>query len=120
MELWTAFVLGLVGSLHCAGMCGPLALALPVSGSSTVSFTTGRFAYNLGRVVAYCLLGFVFGLLGKTLFLAGIQRWISIALGVALLAGLFASRKLSLLKPVTALVGLIKTKMSCLDRKSVV
>ena len=32
MELWTAFMIGLVGSLHCAGMCGPLALALPVTG----------------------------------------------------------------------------------------
>ncbi len=30
MELWTAFILGLVGSLHCAAMCGPLALALPM------------------------------------------------------------------------------------------
>ena len=30
----TAFGLGLVSSLHCVGMCGPLALALPLSGFS--------------------------------------------------------------------------------------
>ena len=117
MELWTAFILGLVGSLHCAGMCGPLALALPVTGNSGVSFATGRLAYNLGRVITYCLLGVVFGLVGKTLLLAGVQRWVSIALGVALLGGLFASRKLSLIKPVTALVGFLKIKMSRLLRR---
>jgi uncharacterized protein len=117
MELWTAFVLGLVGSLHCAGMCGPLALALPQTGNPGLSFSAGRLAYNLGRVVTYCLLGLVFGLLGKTLFLAGIQRWVSIALGLTLLFGLFASRKLVLLKPVTALVNWLKSKMSVLLRR---
>ena len=117
MELWTAFILGLVGSLHCAGMCGPLALALPQTGNSTISFATGRLAYNLGRVVTYCLLGVIFGLIGKTIFLAGIQRWVSIALGIALLTGLFASRKLALWKPVTALVGILKSKMSTLLRR---
>ena len=35
IDCWTAFLLGLVGSLHCAGMCGPLALALPTAGNST-------------------------------------------------------------------------------------
>jgi sulfite exporter TauE/SafE len=114
MELWTAFILGLVGSLHCAGMCGPLTLALPQTGNSTVSFAVGRLAYNLGRVVTYCLLGVIFGLVGKTIFLAGIQRWVSIVLGMALFIGLFTSRKLALWKPVTALVGILKSKMSIL------
>ena len=87
-------MLGLVGSLHCAGMCGPLALALPPAGNTTPAYVLGRVAYNLGRIVTYCVLGLVFGLVGATLWLAGIQRWVSIALGVALLLGLFASRKL--------------------------
>jgi sulfite exporter TauE/SafE len=117
MELWTAFILGLVGSLHCAGMCGPLTLALPVSGSSTLSFTTGRIAYNLGRVVTYCLLGVVFGAIGKSLLLAGVQRWVSITLGASLLGGLFISRKLSVLKPTMALVSILKMKMSGLLRQ---
>ena len=101
MELWTAFALGLVGSLHCAGMCGPLALALPHAGNRPASYFVGRAAYNLGRVVTYCVSDSIFGLLGKTLLLAGVQRWLSMALGVVLLVGLFASRKLALWRPVT-------------------
>jgi len=117
MEFTTAFVLGLVGSLHCAGMCGPLALALPHAGHRPVSYFAGRAAYNLGRVVTYCVLGLVFGLLGKTLLLAGVQRWLSIALGVALLIGLFASRKLALWRPISAWVEQLKSGMSALLRR---
>jgi uncharacterized protein len=117
MELWTAFLLGLAGSLHCAGMCGPLALALPNTGNGASGFVLGRAAYNVGRIVTYCALGVVFGLLGKTLWLAGIQRWVSIGLGVVLLAGLFTARRAELSKPVTALVGGLKMRMSALLRR---
>lgn len=117
MELWTAFALGLVGSLHCAGMCGPLAMALPVTGRSTLTFATGRAAYNLGRVITYCLLGILFGGLGKTLLLAGVQRWLSIGLGVLLLAGLFSSRRLAVSSPVTAMVNWLKQRMSGMLRR---
>jgi uncharacterized protein len=117
MEYATAFVLGLVGSLHCAGMCGPLALALPVAGQTAGGYLIGRVAYNLGRIVTYCLMGLVFGALGRTLLLAGIQRWLSISLGVLLLAGLITSRKLALWRPVTALVGQLKNRMSALLRQ---
>jgi sulfite exporter TauE/SafE len=117
MDYWTAFVLGLVGSLHCAGMCGPLALALPGTAISPSRFALGRVAYNLGRIITYCLIGLIFGLFGKTLFLAGVQRWISIALGIVLITGLFASRKLALWKPVTWLVNQLKTRMSELLRQ---
>jgi len=117
MDLWTALTLGLLGSLHCAGMCGPLALALPPAGAGTAGFVGGRLAYNLGRIVTYCLLGLLFGAFGKTLALAGIQRWTSIGLGVALLVGLFASRKLELWKPVTGLVNWLKSNLSGLLRR---
>ena len=92
LDCCTAFLLGLVGSLHCAGMCGPLALALPATGSTTAAHVLGRIAYNAGRIATYCLLGILFGLVGYTLLLAGFQRWVSITLGVALLLGLVASR----------------------------
>lgn len=113
MELWTAFILGLAGSAHCAGMCGPLALALPrTPGASAGTHLLGRMAYNLGRVGTYGLLGMVFGWVGRTLTLAGVQRWVSITLGVALLAGLAlsGSRRLRLpnvlaLAPVRTLFG---------------
>ena len=117
MDLWTAFILGFFGSLHCAGMCGPLALALPVTGNSPSGFVSGRVAYNLGRIVTYVLLGFVFGLVGRALFLAGIQRWLSITLGLLLIVGLFASRRLALWRPVTALVEKLKFGMSSLLRQ---
>ena len=117
MSLWTAFILGLVGSLHCAGMCGPLALALPPAGNSTPGFVLGRVAYNLGRIITYCVFGIVFGLVGRSFLLAGLQRWVSIALGVALLVGLFASRKLALWRPIVSLVEQLKTRMSGLLRR---
>ncbi len=119
MDCGTAFFLGLVGSLHCAGMCGPLALALPAVPTRGPAFVAGRLAYNLGRVVTYCTLGLVFGLAGRTLLLAGLQRSLSIGLGILLLAGLVASRRLGLTAPVTRLVGFLKTRMSgLLTRRS--
>lgn len=121
IDYWTAFVLGLVGSLHCAGMCGVLALALPATGRSNATYVAGRVAYNFGRVITYCILGVVFGLVGKTLVLAGIQRWMSIALGVALLAGLFASRRLVFWRPVNFLLDAVKRRMSgLLKRRSLI
>jgi uncharacterized protein len=116
-DLWTAFLLGLVGSLHCAGMCGPLALALPAAGDTTPAYVLGRVAYNAGRIVTYWLLGIVFGVVGYTLLVAGFQRWFSIALGVVLLLGLFASRRLALARPVTAAVNQLKSRMSVLLRR---
>ena len=112
----TAFILGLVGSLHCAGMCGPLALALPAAGGR-LSFLSGRLAYNLGRIITYCFLGVVFGLVGRTLVLAGVQRWVSISLGLLLLVGLFSSRKLALWRPVIGLVERLKFRMANLLRQ---
>jgi sulfite exporter TauE/SafE len=115
--LFSGLVLGLIGSLHCAGMCGPLALALPGNGRITCGFFAGRLAYNLGRILTYCLLGVVFGLVGRTLALAGVQRWVSITLGIALLLGLFSSHKLAGWRPLTALVGRLKTRMGNLLRR---
>ncbi|MBX3731381.1 MAG: sulfite exporter TauE/SafE family protein [Verrucomicrobiae bacterium] len=91
--LWTAFALGLAGSLHCAGMCGPLALALPSTGSGRIGFTTGRLCYQGGRVITYALMGLLFGLLGQSLALTGIQRWISVTGGVLMLVGLALSSR---------------------------
>lgn len=83
-EILTSFFVGLFGSFHCIGMCGPIAIALPVPNSSNLSFVTGRLLYNLGRVVTYSFLGAVFGLLGSRLVISGFQQSVSIALGVAI------------------------------------
>jgi sulfite exporter TauE/SafE len=119
MIYWSGFILGLLGSLHCAGMCGPLALALPCPGGGRTGAIAGRAAYHLGRILTYCLMGLLFGSLGRSLRLAGIQQSASIALGIALLIGLLASRRLKLWRPVTSLVASLKSSMSlCLRRPS--
>ena len=83
-EILTAFFVGLFGSFHCIGMCGPIAIALPVPNSNNLSFVTGRLLYNLGRVATYSFLGAVFGLLGSRLVISGFQQSVSIVLGIAI------------------------------------
>jgi sulfite exporter TauE/SafE len=117
MDFGIAFTLGLLGSLHCAAMCGPLMLALSVPPGGAGRFVAGRVTYQLGRVTTYVLLGVVAGLIGKSIFLAGLQRWLSIALGVAILAGFLISKKISLTAPVVRMVAKLKTAMSAQLRK---
>ena len=88
IEFWTALMLGLAGSLHCVGMCGPLALALPRPPGRLLG---GRLLYNLGRTVTYAAMGVVFGLLGQTLLVAGWQRGLSIAAGLLILVYLLST-----------------------------
>jgi hypothetical protein len=85
MLFLTAFLTGLFGSFHCAGMCGPIAFALPGKVSSGTKFYVGRLLYNLGRMFSYGLLGLVFGAFGLGLKLAGWQQSVSIAAGVIIL-----------------------------------
>jgi uncharacterized protein len=117
MELWTALLLGLAGSTHCAGMCGPLALAMPSAARTRPSYIFGRIAYNLGRVLTYSLVGVIFGCFGKTLLVAGLQRVMSISLGVLLLVGLFTARRVALWRPVSLLVERVKSPMGVLLRR---
>ena len=119
MELWTALILGLAGSLHCAGMCGPLALALPMTGNTTAAFVLGRVAYNLGRITTYVLLGALFGLIGVTFAVAGLQRWVSLAVGVAILATFVTSSRIAMNTPVTNAVAWLKSQLAkMLQRRS--
>lgn len=89
--LVAGFSIGILGSFHCVGMCGPIALALPVYNKSKSERLFYITLYNLGRVMAYALLGVVFGLLGRQFFIGGYQRFLSIALGVLILFFLFFS-----------------------------
>jgi sulfite exporter TauE/SafE len=92
MELLTALAIGFLGSFHCIGMCGPLALALPVPGSPII-FYAGRILYNAGRLAAYGIMGLLFGTLGKEFVVWGYQQSLSIALGVIILVLLFIPAK---------------------------
>jgi sulfite exporter TauE/SafE len=78
-------ILGAFSSLHCIGMCGPLALALPVQHLSVWQQRLAALMHNLGRITTYALFGFVFGLAGRSLQLAGFQQWLSIISGAVIL-----------------------------------
>lgn len=80
----TAFITGLLGSFHCLGMCGPIALIAP-SGISYTEFLGGRLFYNLGRIITYSLIGLVIGTFGYGLNVAGAQQYISVIAGIILL-----------------------------------
>lgn len=86
MFLWTAFIVGLVGSAHCAGMCGPIALALPLKSDNWFTRISGGLIYNIGRIITYMILGAIFGLLGKGLHMAGFQLWASVVIGILMIA----------------------------------
>lgn len=85
MEIWTGFAIGFLGSFHCVGMCGPIALALPVFSDSKLELFIGRFLYNLGRVISYAFFGLIFGLIGNRLFVIGLQQYLSILIGAAII-----------------------------------
>jgi len=83
-----AFFVGLFGSLHCIGMCGPLAFAIPASQKGWLSLVADKFLYNLGRVFSYTTLGFLIGFIGRQLWISGLQQGISLASGLLIvLAG---------------------------------
>ncbi len=86
MEIWTGFLIGFLGSFHCVGMCGPIALALPFGNQSNFQLVIGRLLYNLGRSLTYAFFGAIFGLFGKGIEVAGLQKWASILLGVSILS----------------------------------
>lgn len=61
----SAFVAGLVTSLHCAGMCGPIAcMLLPVRGDKADASTVSS-VYHLARLGSYALLGGIAGGIGR-------------------------------------------------------
>lgn len=90
MELFSGFIIGLLGSFHCVGMCGPIVLSLPGGLFSKWSFIINRLLYNSGRIITYMMLGALFGLLGNRLNLFGLQQFISISIGVLILTGILA------------------------------
>ena len=83
--LFSAIIFGLISSLHCIGMCGPIAMMLPVSHNNPTKKVLQIMVYHFGRIFSYSILGFVFGLLGRGLYLAGFQQNVSIIVGVLMI-----------------------------------
>ena len=119
--LWSAFLIGLFGSFHCIGMCGPIALALPIQNNNRLNLIVGRLLYNIGRAITYAAIGLVFGLVGQSLSLAGLQQSVSIIAGVLILLMVLLpskiSQKIYLLKPAYGFSNFLKRKFGTLLRK---
>ena len=82
-------MLGFLTSFHCIGMCGPIALALPLQGKSKTIRAFGGLLYNLGRTTTYIVFGTVFGIFGQGFGALGFQRWVSIAAGLLMILSVF-------------------------------
>ena len=89
--LITGLILGITSNLHCIGMCGPIAMAIPVNRKSNWTVLSGILQYNFGRIFTYALLGSLVGSIGITVQTFGFLQWLSIISGVFLI--LFAWRK---------------------------
>ena len=89
LVLISALLLGLMGSFHCAGMCGPIAIALPLHGNRLPQKIYGGVLYNLGRTLTYGVMGAVFGLLGQGVKMIGFQQKVSIIMGAIMIISVF-------------------------------
>lgn len=121
--LYTALLFGIISSFHCVGMCGPIALVLPVDRSNNTRKVIQIMLYHIGRLTSYAMLGLFFGLLGKGLHLAGLQQQLSIIIGVLMiLLVLIPEKKMvqyNFSKPVFRLISKVKSHMGTqLKRKT--
>jgi len=85
-----AFFIGLFGSVHCVGMCGPLAFAVPSLRNNWLAVVSDKTMYNAGRIITYTFLGLVIGFVGKQLWLSGLQQGVSILSGLLILLAGFS------------------------------
>ncbi len=121
--LWSAIILGLLGSFHCVGMCGPIAFMLPVDRSNSVKKISQIGSYHLGRLFAYSLIGLFFGLVGKSLYIFGLQQQLSIVIGIIMILVILIPvqtfNKYNLSKPLYKIISKVKSALgSALKKKT--
>lgn len=111
----SAIILGLMGSLHCVGMCGPIAFMLPVDRTNNFKKATQIFIYHFGRLLAYSIMGVLFGFIGKGLYVFGIQQKLSIIIGILMIAVILLPyktfSKYNLSKPIYKVISKVKTRL---------
>ncbi len=111
----SAVILGLMGSLHCVGMCGPIAFMLPVDQTNNYKKFGQIFIYHFGRLMAYGIIGLVFGFLGKGLSIFGAQQKLSIAIGVLMILVVLIPyktfNKYNLSKPIYKVISKVKNQL---------
>ncbi|WP_298302064.1 sulfite exporter TauE/SafE family protein [Flavobacterium sp.] len=121
--LYTALLFGLISSFHCIGMCGPIAMMLPVNHKNQSIKALQILTYHLGRLTAYATLGLLFGFLGKGFYLAGLQQTMSIVVGVMMIIIAIVPEKIfakyNFSKPIYKLISKVKSTLgSQFKRKS--
>ncbi|MGY8914256.1 MAG: sulfite exporter TauE/SafE family protein [Flavobacteriales bacterium] len=121
--LLSAIILGLLGSLHCVGMCGPIAFLLPVDRNNSYKKLSQIFIYHLGRLLAYGTIGLVFGFLGKGLYVFGMQQKLSIFIGFVMILVVLLPyktfQKYNFSQPMFKVLSKIKSRLGKeLQRKS--
>ena len=84
--------MGMFGSFHCVGMCGPLALSVPIDSDSESKKMIGALIYNLGRIMTYSFFGLLIGIFGKSLSIFGVQQYVSILGGCIILMMLYFNK----------------------------
>lgn len=119
--LFSAFILGLISSVHCVGMCGPIAMMLPVDHQNEVKKVTQIITYHLGRLTAYSTIGLIFGLLGRGFFLAGMQQKMSVFIGIFMILIVLIPEKVfakyNFSKPVYKIISNIKSNLGSQFKK---
>ncbi|MGN6567174.1 MAG: sulfite exporter TauE/SafE family protein [Flavipsychrobacter sp.] len=84
LTLTMALLMGFTGSLHCAGMCGPIIWVMPFQLFKGFKKVLGLLLYHTGRISTYALLAVILHSF-RSLFQPQVQQYISIILGVMLL-----------------------------------
>ncbi|TRZ75994.1 MAG: sulfite exporter TauE/SafE family protein [Chitinophagaceae bacterium] len=79
------FFMGLLGSVHCVGMCGPLVMGLPLAHKQGVRKGFALVLYHFGKMMSYTLLGIGFGLLGSQFPIYKLQENLSVVMGIIML-----------------------------------
>jgi len=103
-------------------MCGPIAFVLPVNKTNKLQTALGTALYHLGRILSYSIIGLLFGLLGKGLYLAGFQQRLSIVIGVLMILIVLIPtkflNKFHLTRPLYQIIGKVKSKLGLYLKKS--
>ncbi len=119
--LFSAFILGLLGSFHCVGMCGPIAFMLPVDRTNGFKKVSQIAIYHFGRLLAYSTIGLIFGLIGQRLYIFGFQQQLSIIIGVLMILAVIIPQKTfnkyNFSKPIYRLISKVKSALGSAMKK---
>ncbi|MCL9770295.1 sulfite exporter TauE/SafE family protein [Flavobacterium sp. HXWNR69] len=113
--LYSAFIFGLISSFHCIGMCGPIAIMLPVDRTNEAKKVTQIITYHIGKLTSYAILGLIFGLLGRSFYLAGMQQQLSIIVGILMIMVALVPEKVfakyNFSKPIYRIITKVKSSL---------